>query len=367
MSSSKAWTFRIVILLLTLALLETVLRIFGVNATYLERVGKEYNSYWGKKMDTWYWTLSPDITFTEKNIDFTYPVTTNSFGHREKEPEEIFADTTKRIITLGDSFTEGVGVVYDSAFPRHLQRILNEHNIPAAVYNAGSSGSDPLFYYTMLRDKLAAPCQPHIILIVINSSDYYDLMFRGGFERFQSDSTTVFKAAPWYEPVYRYSYIFRFLVHSAFGFIDGDIFITPKQFNERCHELNDVFVAVADSFQNLKQLQDGKIIFIVHPVHDEVVYKKFHLNLFARSAEEELVDRLRKKGYYAISLWNALDSILHSDNRLLYGFEHDGHYSSAGYRLMAEAIYEEAEINYPGFWQQPLLPKSNQEVSVFAE
>src|SRR5687768_16836091 len=118
------WKYVIFITAFTLITFEILLRAFGINDTYMESVGKGYYTYWDKNHTGWYHTLTPNISYTEKNIDFTYDSKTNSLGQRELEPEQIFNDSCLRTIILGDSFTEGIGVVYDSSFVRHLQNIL---------------------------------------------------------------------------------------------------------------------------------------------------------------------------------------------------------------------------------------------------
>lgn len=342
-------TYIIFIMLFSLGVFEILLRAFGINDTYLESVGKSYNTYWGQKIDSWYWTHGPNSTTIERNIDFTYESRYNSLGLRELEPAQIFNDSTLRIIVLGDSYTEGLGVIYDSSFVRHLERLLRAQQIPVSFFNAGNAGVDPIFAFSLLRDKLAG-FQPDIVIITINPSDYTDLIFRGGFERFQPDSTTVFKPAPWFEPLYHYCYVFRFVLHDILRYVQGDLFMKEKEFMQECLKINTRLVAVADSFHALAVKNDFKMLFVIHSGCAELVNHYNKLNKHARQAMQRLTDDLKARGYYAVNIWEPMGRVITAKTQLIYGFEHDGHFSSAGYKLMAQSILDETEKSYPAFW-----------------
>src|SRR5678815_44232 len=50
------------------------------------------------------------------------------------------AETSKRIVVLGDSIAAGYGVDPDEAYPAVLQRKIDEAKLPYTVVNAGLSG-----------------------------------------------------------------------------------------------------------------------------------------------------------------------------------------------------------------------------------
>src|ERR1043165_5059079 len=159
----------VVWILLTLIFLEIGLRITKLYTTWSERTGQGYVSYYGQVRPTWYNTYAPDTTFYLDHGDFKYLYKTNSLGIREAELSEPENDSTCRILTLGDSFTDGVGAPLDSSWPKMLQADLNRENRNVDIYNAGISGADPFYEYTLLRDKLLK-YKPNIVMVGINSS-----------------------------------------------------------------------------------------------------------------------------------------------------------------------------------------------------
>jgi len=55
-------------------------------------------------------------------------------------PLPTAADRPVKIVVLGDSFTAGFGVPWDTAFPARLERALKDKGIAVTVANAGVSG-----------------------------------------------------------------------------------------------------------------------------------------------------------------------------------------------------------------------------------
>lgn len=327
---------------------EILLRASLTNLTYPELYEKGYYTYWGKKHPGWYHTYQPDTSFPVMTADFQYSVQTNSLGHREREPQHIFQEGKVRAIILGDSYTEGVGVPYGSTIARHLQRLLDDNSLPVALYNGGISGSDPFYSYTILRDKLLR-FNPVIVMLLINSSDYSDFIYRGGFERFKPDSTTAFNPAPWYEPLYRYSYIFRFILHDFFDFTGADLFMTEATYMRKCEEINREFLSLADSLNDLAGRHGFKMLFVIHPCYWEIINKSERSGII-RGLLQQLSDGMKARGCYAINIWDAMEEGVNKGNKAQYGFEHDGHYSSPGYQLMAQSLVDELKKNYPAFW-----------------
>ncbi len=79
-----------------------------------------------------------------------YLVVTNSLGLKDADQREIPADTGKRrIVFLGDSFVEGIGVRYEETFVGLIDRRLGRERYD--VLNAAVSGYSPKLYYLRLR------------------------------------------------------------------------------------------------------------------------------------------------------------------------------------------------------------------------
>jgi len=82
--------------------------------------------------------------------------------------------TGKRVLVLGDSIAEGLGVARDEAFPAVLQKWLAEKGHPEAILiNAGVSGSTTASGVARLRWQLQN--KPDIVLIELGAND----MLRG--------------------------------------------------------------------------------------------------------------------------------------------------------------------------------------------
>ena len=70
-----------------------------------------------------------------------------------------------RILVLGDSFTEGAGVVEEEAYPQVLEKILRRRIAPAVeVVNAGVGGWDP-FQYAQYFEHHGLTFEPDLVLV----------------------------------------------------------------------------------------------------------------------------------------------------------------------------------------------------------
>ena len=77
------------------------------------------------------------------NIEFEYLFQTNSTGLRDKEINARKVDKKYRLFTIGDSFTEGVGVQYGKRFTELLE-VFSDNNVE--YINSGLAGTGPLDY-----------------------------------------------------------------------------------------------------------------------------------------------------------------------------------------------------------------------------
>lgn len=190
--------------------LEFGLRTLGTFETYSEKISGYYYSYYGQSEPSGHhvWRTDENITYDEPEFYITYPP--NSLGVRENEFALEKEDSVFRIITIGDSYTEGHRAPYDSTWSRFLENTLNEtaSSTDYEVLNCGTNGSDIYFMHQFLKDTLI-DYKPDLILVLLNFSDIHDIILRGGRERFQEDGSVIFSVAPWFEPLYKHSHFIR--------------------------------------------------------------------------------------------------------------------------------------------------------------
>lgn len=80
-----------------------------------------------------------------------------------------FSQSPKKLVILGDSLTEGLGVAKDSAFPHLLELKLNTLGPAWQVINAGVSGSTTASALSRVRWHLKS--NPNDILIILGAND----------------------------------------------------------------------------------------------------------------------------------------------------------------------------------------------------
>ena len=79
-----------------------------------------------------------------------YQVDTNALGFKDSRSREIpLTSKQKRILLIGDSFTEGVGVPFKQTFAGLLQDTFAKKNIE--ILNAAVSSYSPIIYYRKIK------------------------------------------------------------------------------------------------------------------------------------------------------------------------------------------------------------------------
>ena len=122
-------------------------------------------------------TMRPNIQISKilRNIFIT-----NSLGWRDKIPNhEIkkISDKKKRIIFLGDSFTEGIFLNYKNTFVNITETKLIESNYDFEILNGGTSSYSPLLEYQRLKKTLQEGYKVDIVVLLPDISDIQDEVF----------------------------------------------------------------------------------------------------------------------------------------------------------------------------------------------
>ena len=113
------------------------------------------------------YTYAPNIHRDIITQDSRYAFQTNELGMRDSAVERVLP-RGPRILAIGDSYTQGLGVAAPDAWPKQLQAL-----VPGSrVYNAGVSG------YSLRQIRLAAEhftprVRPHLIVLGLYGHGYY--------------------------------------------------------------------------------------------------------------------------------------------------------------------------------------------------
>lgn len=330
----------IVVVLVTIALCEIVVRVSGTYKTYSEKNFKRFDSYYGKTMPSYYHVYKPNEIINNFQTEFRYSKKSNATGLINKDISEVKKHNEKRILVLGDSFIEGVGAPQDSSMPVLLNKLLpDDYN----VINAGIVGSDVFFEYYLLKDKLMQ-LKPDVVILNFNYSDFSDYVFRGGFSRFKSDGTVKFNDAPIIEKYYKYSHLFRAILHFVFKY---DFTLIPhyqlsKQYKVATNEIIKAIeltnkLCYEKNIQFLVTIQPYPFSYIKNIPHYEYV--------------DSVAERLKQSNVMYVNTYKTFDKFLNKENCFDYSWEYDGHFNSKGYLLFAEIIHNEVLNKYPEIWK----------------
>jgi hypothetical protein len=118
--------------------------------------------------------LIPGARGRQKTMEFDAPYEINSLGLREREFPRAKPAGARRILVLGDSFTEGVGVSGAETFSRQLQGLLDTAGLGRwQIINAGVASYSPLLEYLYLKTE-GLSLEPDLVLLNLDLSDVYD-------------------------------------------------------------------------------------------------------------------------------------------------------------------------------------------------
>lgn len=143
----------------------------------------------------------PNLSTSYTQSEFQYSLETNSMGFRDVERSQTKPPKVKRILCLGDSFTEGFGAGADSTWPSILSRRLAFLEDSFEVINAGVYGTDPVIAFEIYKRHFKTFDIDHVIL-AINGSERFDFFVRNGRECFLESGTVKFMDPPKFEWIF---------------------------------------------------------------------------------------------------------------------------------------------------------------------
>lgn len=341
-------TYIAFIIVFTLISLEILLRIFHINRTWSESVGHGYESYYGVTRSSWLYTYTPNSEFDIDNNEFKFHYKTNSLGIRERETP--YSDTAvNKILCLGDSYTEGLGAPYDSSYPRLLGLILNRQGFNNEVYDAGIAGSDPFYYYILLKQKLLQT-KPDYVLATFNSSDIADYVFRGGMERFKPDGTVAYNKGPWFEKYYSKSYLVRLWVNRVCGYKEQNLFVKKKDADKVYLDAVAKYAELFKQMQALAYSNHFKLLVVIQPIAKEVTQTFTARDKRLNMAFTKMAELLQQQNVAYINMVPPLKKVLNANNLYTYSYPVDVHFKPAGYYLFANELQKAIALKYPAFF-----------------
>jgi lysophospholipase L1-like esterase len=101
----------------------------------------------------------------------SFPVSTNSYGFRDREFPLVPSPSTLRVLCLGDSLTFGDGVAVEDTYPKQLEKFLNGNKRDSyEVINTGVAGYDTWQEAAFLRMR-GLQFRPSIVVLGFYSND----------------------------------------------------------------------------------------------------------------------------------------------------------------------------------------------------
>lgn len=138
---------------------------------------------------------------------------TNSLAYRDATIREVAHENTsaRRILFLGDSFTEGFGVDYEKSAVGFLGAIFDEKGEKVEILNAGVNSYAPSLHYKKLKQFFDNGYETDEVVLMLDISDiaddgvvYFDA--RGEFAQFDEDGGITYDKDLGSQPLYRTTY-----------------------------------------------------------------------------------------------------------------------------------------------------------------
>jgi len=328
-------TFLLVTSVVTLGA-EIILRLDGRYRTWDEvNLGKYGSPYTPFPYHSRY---PPNQLTTMQTPEYHYQVQANSLGLRDTEHDVAKPAGEFRIVGLGDSFTEGVGVAYEDGWLKVLERELNRRATGprVTVIVGGVAGADPVASYHLFTACLLR-YQPDLVLMAINTSDIYDIAIRGGLDRYAEDHVTT---APRTEWLWAVCHLYRAVMMTVFDW--SYQLLSPAESAEGRSRAQRTILETIRALHTLGQQHGFRVLVVFHPLAHEV--------LAEHNEFDTLVTQLDRDGIPRVDLLPRFRELIADEPaRREYYLPLDKHHTAAGYaffgRAVAAAVAEDLDLD----------------------
>jgi hypothetical protein len=120
-------------------------------------------------------TLAPLFDGVDRWGELPYRVFTNNLGLKDATTREVPAKSdARRILLIGDSFTEGIGLEFQDTFAGMLYRAGQQRTPKIEFLNAGVVSYSPTIYYDKIKYLLDSGLQIDEVVVLPDLSDIQD-------------------------------------------------------------------------------------------------------------------------------------------------------------------------------------------------
>ena len=318
----------------------------------------------------------PNASGYWKTQEFNPRYAINSFGLRDREVSKTKPKGTKRVILLGDSFTEGNGVEVNEAFPARVQALVDAAGLSTRweVLNAGEGSYSPLLQYLLLKRQLI-DLEPDLVILNLDLSDAYDdiqytklATFDASGKPLSVRSEPERKPGPWYvEAIYGlkdflkehtrlYNFARRYIVPLLAGRPEtsNDVRVDKYAMVRDGYDVGDgsdwsLSFGYIEMIRDLLAERGVPLWLAVYPYGHQISPREWHKGrvfwsfdqnrVYSTAPQKQLEQLGRSRGIPVINMTD--DFLERSKTEFPLYFAFDGHFLPAGHAVAAKAIFRD--------------------------
>lgn len=291
----------------------------------------------------------PGSSYTIETREYKMPVMMNSLNMRDYEihPKE---KNEFRILCLGDSFTFGLGVDIEDAYPKVLERILNKGRGKFYVLNGGGSSFVGGCYDFLIKKGLEL--KPDLVIVqIFIGNDFYNARQYLRPEIISPErkdeglllklkqllSTKCYTADFIWSRLVQIEYMNDLLFHFHLRYSNRGIFL--REYPELEKQLAKVVLEYLEKINNLCNNKEIKVIFIVVPSKAQV-FKGYLLNnkrYYYKKPDEIIKTFCRSHSIVCIDFLDNYEKLSRREVESFY-YIIDSHWTAQGHKYAAEVL-----------------------------